>query len=117
MLLLLSRRDDAAGFPCKRRRESGRERGKEETGGERGEGERKREKRADGREREREKRCPATDFAGAATGRLTSSERRRGEKEIGKRGEKEKMEAGRVRRRGREAAGEGWRQRGVATSG
>ena len=117
MLLLLSHRDAAAGFPCKRRRERGRGRGREETGGERGEEERKREKGDDRREGEREKRWPAADFAGAATGPLTSSKRRRGEKERGKRGEKEKMEAGRGRRTGREAAGEGWRQRGVATSG
>ncbi|XP_069146990.1 uncharacterized protein [Solanum lycopersicum] len=90
----------------KKRRE-----GREEKGRERG------RSGADGREREREKRWPAVDFAGAATGRLTSSKRRRGEKERGKRGEKEKMEAGRGRKTGREAVGEGWRQRGVATYG
>ena len=91
--------------------EKKRQEGREEKGRERG------RSGANGREREREKRWPAVDFAGAATGRLTSSERRRGEKERGKRGEKEKMEAGRGRRTRREAVGEGWRQRGVATSG
>ena len=104
-------------FPAKRGEkgeeegEKKRREGREEKGRERG------RSGADGREREREKRWPAADFAGAATGPLTSSKRRRGEKERGKRGEKEKMEAGRGIRMGREAAGEGWRQRGVATSG
>ena len=85
----------------KKRRE-----GKEEKGRERG------RSGADGREREREKRWPAADFAGAATGRLTSSERRRGEKERGKSRRERKYGGG---EREKDGKGGGWK--GVATEG